>query len=170
MKNWVKKYWKDAVGVAIVVLLVMFVFKAFAAEDKFTSDEILKGTAKIDVAGEVKSFTGADGVASCISENTVLERFGILRSIQSQSNPIITKDTAVGEDEGTKHLVAAINTVLGEGTLKDGWHFQTIFMDTVSGKAAMLMIGIEDGQFCTYIMVKPEDVKKIGELESSTGA
>ena len=150
MKNWVKKYWKDAVGAAIVVLLVMFVFKAFAAE--------------------VKPFTGADGVAMCISENTVLERFGLLRSLQSQSNPIITKDNVVGEDEGTKRLVAAINTVLGEGTLKDGWHFQTIFMDTVSGKAAMLLIGIVDDQFCTYIMVKPEDVKKIGELESSTGA
>jgi hypothetical protein len=113
-----------------------------------------------------EQFTGANGAPSCLDEATVTERFNAVQDLNP--NATITVDA---EEDQYKHVLAAINTVLGVGHEIHASHFQTVFMVQADGrKSAMVMYGDEPDQFCSYVIFSADQVDEVSKLLSSAGA
>jgi hypothetical protein len=109
-----------------------------------------------------EQFTGANGAPSCLDEATVMERF---KAVQ---NATITVDA---DEDQYKHVLAAINTVLGVGHEIHASHFQTVFTVQADGRrSALVMYGDEPDQFCSYVIFSADQVDEVSKLLSSAGA
>jgi hypothetical protein len=110
-------------------------------------------------------FVGADGKASCIAEDEVMTRFNAL-----QSQAPLAMITIDADEEQYKHVLAAINTVLGVGHEIHASHFQTVFMPGADGrKSAMVMYGDQADQFCNFVIFTADQVEEVSKLMKSTG-
>ena len=111
-------------------------------------------------------FVGVDGKASCIAEDEVMTRFNALQSQASLATITIDAD-----EEQYKHVLAAINTVLGAGHEIHASHFQTVFMPGADGrKSAMVMYGDNSDQFCDFVVLSADQVQAVSNLMATAGA
>ena len=117
----------------------------------------------LPTAALAEQFTGADGKDSCLDGATVAQRFEAVHAMNPHSAITIDAD-----EEQYKHVLAAVNTVLGVGHEIHASHFQTVFMTQADGrKTAMVMYGDNPDQFCSYVILSADQVEQVSKLLSS---
>ena len=113
-------------------------------------------------AVEIKTFTGVDAKASCLSSGDIKEREATLLVIApAEAGVKVVADVSTEEGEGKK-VWAAIQEVL-KTNIKAG-HFEVVLMADKAGRSAMVMYGDEDGQFCNWFSLSPDQVKAVVEI------